>query len=124
MDLGRRQSKREQAGSVYIGLALSRSFSWQKLQLAVGWGRASQTANERLLLAERACGDGEAGGPRLTSPRSCRLLRGTMPPHVLCRPGFSSSCEQPFVTWTESWPSSPSSPFVFSQNFRSAFTLA
>lgn len=31
-----------------MGPALSRSFFWQML-LAVGWGRASQTANERFL---------------------------------------------------------------------------
>lgn len=40
--------EKEQAESVYRGLALSRSFSWQML-LAAGWGRAAQTANERFL---------------------------------------------------------------------------
>ena len=72
--LRKKAKQKEWAGSVYIGLALSRSFSWQMLLLTVGWERALQTANERWfspvlpLPAQWAGRDGEPAGPRLTPP--------------------------------------------------------
>lgn len=80
-----RQGRKEQAGYVYLGfegLALGTSLFWQRL-LAVCWGRASQTANERFLCLGTAISLPSGWGQGTCWPQVDLSLHGTM--HVSVR---------------------------------------
>lgn len=107
---GRAKGRAPEGGRSCSAASLQQILSWQR-------PRASQAPNEGVppaVAAQRA-----RSGP----PRPRVDLSGTA---VSCRGGGPGHppLQPPRVTWAQSWPSSPSSSFVFSQNFCSGFALA